>query len=120
MAMQVKHWQDPVNLVLGLLLLASPWLLGYAGEANAMWNALVLGALIAAAALYALFRARAWEEWTHVVLGAWLVVSPWLLGFAHLPVAMWSAVGFGLAVAVLALWVLGTDKDLGGKWRTAH
>lgn len=120
MAMQVKHWQDPVNLILGLLLIISPWLLGYAGEANALWNAVVLGVLIAAAALYALFRVKAWEEWTHVVLGAWLVVSPWLLGFAGVAAAMWSAVVIGLAVAVLALWVLGTDKDLGGWWRAAH
>jgi hypothetical protein len=39
MAIQVKHWQDPVNLILGLALLASPWVLGYQGEQSATWNA---------------------------------------------------------------------------------
>jgi hypothetical protein len=80
----------------------------------------VLGLLTAGAALYALFRVKAWEEWTNVVLGAWLVVSPWLLGFAALQAAMWTAVVLGLAIALLALWALGTDKDIGGWWRTAH
>jgi hypothetical protein len=65
---------------------------------------------------------RAWEEWTEVALGAWMVASPWVLGFAALQWAMASAVASGLAVIVLALWVLGTDRDYGGWWgnRMAH
>lgn len=120
MALHVKHWQDPVNLVIGLALLASPWLLGYAATTAAMWNAVALGLLIAGAAVLALIRVRAWEEWTNVVLGVWLVASPWLLGFGTLAPAMGSAVAAGLAVAVLALWALGTDKDIGGWWSPAH
>ena len=51
MAMNVKHWQDPVNLVLGLWMLVSPWVLAYQAETNPTWNAVALGILIAASAL---------------------------------------------------------------------
>ena len=120
MSMTVKHWQDPVNLVLGLWMLVSPWVLGHQAETNPTWNAVILGILIAAAALFALFRVMAWEEWVSVAFGIWLVISPWLLGFSALVAAMWNAVIVGVIVAALALWALSTDKDIGGWWRPAH
>ena len=79
----------------------------------------VVGIIIALAALVALFQVMAWEEWANVVLGVWLVISPWVLGFSGLGAAMWNAVIVGIVVAVLALWTLGTDKDIGGWWSPA-
>lgn len=119
MTVKMKHWQDPFNLVLGLWLIASPWILSYAAETRPTGNALIVGILIAGLALLALFKVMAWEEWLSVALGAWLVASPWILGFSGLFTAMWSAVIIGSAVAVLALWALGTDKDIGGWWSHA-
>jgi SPW repeat len=29
MSISIKHWQDPVNLILGLWLIVSPWALKY-------------------------------------------------------------------------------------------
>jgi hypothetical protein len=116
----VKHWQDPVNLVLGLWLLVSPWALRYAGEAGPMWNAVIVGTLIGVVALYALFRVFAWEEWANAVFGAWMVISPWVLGFSGSFAAMLNAVIVGVVVFALAIWALGTDKDIGGWWSPAH
>ena len=112
--MSVKHWQDPVNLVLGLWILAAPWVLQFEHDANPTRNAVIMGILIAVAALLALYRLMAWEEWANVVLGAWLVISPWVLGFSSLTAAVWNAVVVGAIIAALALWTLGTDKDIGG------
>jgi hypothetical protein len=117
MTISVKHWQDPLNLVLGLWMLVSPWALQYQLENYPTWNAVVLGILIAAAALWALFQVKAWEEWTNVVFGVWLIISPWVLRFDALMPAMANAVIIGAIVAGLALWALGTDKDIGGWWR---
>ena len=113
---KVRHWQDPVNLILGVWMLISPWVLGYQGETTAMWNAVVLGILIGAVAIGALAQPKAWEEWANVVLGIWLVISPWVLGFSGMREPMANAVIVGVVRAVLALWTLGTDKDLGGWW----
>ena len=116
MSMKVKHWQDPVNLILGLWLLISPWALKYQAEQTPTWNAVIVGILIGAVAIYAMFQVMAWEEWVNIALGVWLIIAPWLLGFTESVNAMRNALLTGAVVAVLALWALATDKDIGGWW----
>lgn len=111
---QMKHWQDPVNALVGVWLVLSPWVLGFQNETTALANAVIVGVVLVATALGAIFVPRAWEEWTETALGVWLVISPWALGFSALQNATISAVASGIVVAVLALWVLATDKDYAG------
>lgn len=111
---QLKHWQDPVNALVGVWLVISPWVLGFQSEMNVLANAVIVGLLLIAAALGAMFVPRAWEEWTEGALGLWLVVSPWAVGFAGMTNAKISAICSGVVVLVLALWVLATDKDYAG------
>ncbi len=49
----------------------------------------------------------------NVLLGAWLLVSPFVLGFAHLEAAKWNDVAVGIAVALLAL-SYGAGRAIGG------
>lgn len=111
---QMKHWQDPVNALLGVWLIVSPWILGFQSNLTALTNVVIVGLLLVAAALGAIFLPRAWEEWTEGVLGLWLAVSPWALGFRALESARVDALATGVVVVVLALWVLMTDKDYAG------
>jgi hypothetical protein len=111
-----KHWQDAVNAVIGAWLLLSPWAVGYSGDALATGNAVLVGLALVAAALGAILVPRAWEEWSEAAVGAWLVVSPWVLGFAGQTDARMSAVSLGAAVMALALWTIASDKDL-QTWR---
>ena len=106
-----KHWQDPVNAVLGVAVVVSPWVLDYSSETIATSNAVVIGLALVAAALGAMLAPKAWEEWTEAVFGLWMVISPWMLGYSHVQTAMYVAVGVGLIVVLLALWTLATDKD---------
>ncbi len=119
MSIKAKHWQDPLNLILGVWMIVSPWALAYADKPRPMWNAVVIGVLIAALALLTLFKVLAWEEWVSVALGVWLAISPWILGYSTVTAAMRDAVAVGVVVALLALWALGTDKDIGGWWSPA-
>jgi len=101
---------DLVNIVIGIALVLSPWVLGFAAEQVAVWNAGVGGALIALVAASALFAFAKWEEWANLMLGLWTLLSPWLLGFAAVGAAKWVHVIAGLIVAVLAgldLWYVG-------------
>ena len=77
---------------------------------------------LVATALGAMLFPRPWEEWPEAVLGLWLIVSPWTLGFGTHVDARSAAVGIGIAVAVLALWTLATDKEYRAWLRdlTAH
>ena len=108
---QLKHWQDPINALLGIWLVFSPWAVGYAGDKVALANALIVGVALVAVAAGAMLVPRAWEEWTEAVLGLWLVGSPWLLGFAGLATAMHAVIATGVVIVVLAVWTLATDKD---------
>lgn len=40
-------WQGWVNLILGLWLIVSPWLLGFSSTAGAMWNSVIVGFVVA-------------------------------------------------------------------------
>ncbi len=101
------RWQDWVNVVAGLWLIASPWVLGVAQIQSAAWTAWVLGVLIAIAALWALAQPVAQvPEWCNVVLGILAIISPWVLGFSNLANPTWSIVIAGIVVLVLSGWVV--------------
>lgn len=98
---------DLYNLLLAMLLFASPWLVARANGAAAMdlWASSAAIGIISLAAIVAFAN---WEEWANLALGIWLIVSPWVLGFAHTS-AMHFSIGVGVAVAFFAaleLWLL--------------
>lgn len=117
-----KHWQDPVNALIGLGLFLSPWLFDFTNQSTAAANAALVGIVLMAVAIGATVVPRAWEEWTEAALGLWLVISPWVLGFADRMDIMRMTVGAGVVVLVLAAWTLATDKDYNGwmRGRMAH
>lgn len=100
------HWQDWANLVLGVWLFMSPWLLNYAGLPAAAWNAWLFGLVVTALSAASLIHYARWVEWSNVAAGVWLVVAPWVLAFAWSGVTRpaFNHVIVGLLVAVLALW----------------
>jgi hypothetical protein len=106
-----KHWQDPVSGLLGIWLVAAPWVLGFVGPKESTGNFLVAGAVLIATALGAVLVPRAWEEWTEAAVGLWLVVSPWALGFHAHHNATIAAVVPGVLILILAAWTLATDTD---------
>jgi SPW repeat len=91
---------DVGNLVLGIVLFASPWVFNYpAGHEST--NAMIAGIIIAVLSIAALAAFTVWEEWINLVVGLWLIVSPWVLHFAG-TTAMYVAVVIGALVALLA------------------
>lgn len=106
-----RQWKDVANLVLGIWLLLSPWILAYAAETTAAWNAYVLGVIIGVAAVAALVAFHEWEEWVNAVFGAWLIVSPWVLGFGALTAAVWNQIVVGVLVGALAIWSVFTGRE---------
>jgi len=104
------QWKDGGNLVLGLWLAVSPWVLSYAHEAVPAWNAHIIGIVIAAAAVSALVAFQKWEEWANAALGAWLIVSPLILGFSTLTAALWNQLIVGALVLGLAGWAAIADS----------
>lgn len=103
-----RRWQDWVNLALGIWLFFSPFILLYAGGPGgaAAWNSYILGIGIVIFAGGALAKPADWEEWVNLALGVWLVVSPWVLGFAGDGAATWNHVIVGILVGGDAIWAM--------------
>lgn len=101
-----RFWQDWANLALGAWLFAAPWVLGYEPVRSAAWNSWIFGVVVAAVSVSALILFAVWEEWLNAIIGLWLLVSPWVLGFASTDTAgaLWNHVAVGLVVGGLALW----------------
>ena len=96
-----------LDYLLGALLIASPWLFGFADHAAARWVPVVLGAGVLLYSLftdYELGAVRKLQMPAHLLLdatgGVLLAVSPWLLGFDE---RVWMPhVVFGLIEAATA------------------
>lgn len=113
---RVKHWQDPVNALLGAWLIASPWILGFQNVVVAMLATMAIGVLLIASSIEAMQVPQAWEEWLDVGLGALLMVAPALLGFDTVTPALQNALVTGALVTALAIWVLVTDDEFAASW----
>jgi len=115
--MASKRWQDWMNLILGLWMIASPWILGFEGAANpVVWSAWILGAAIVVFAGLAVYMPRAWEEALNIILGIALSVSPWALGFADQPTPTTNAVVVGLFVIAFGVWAMLADTTFRRWW----
>ena len=117
--MVFRRWQDWANQVLGSWLFISPWLLSYSGTIAA-WNACVLGAAIVVVAVMAAHMPKAWEEMINTLIGVWLVLSPFMLGFADYKRVALHTVLIGILVTAFAVWAMASDKRLYKRWHSGH
>lgn len=60
-----KAWEEALNVILGVLLLASPWTLNYSDQARPTTNAVVVGLLVTALAVWAMLTDTAVQKWWH-------------------------------------------------------
>ena len=58
----MQHWQDPVNAMVGVWLVLSPWILGFSNVVIAAATTMAAGVLLLASSLGAMQFAQAWEE----------------------------------------------------------
>jgi hypothetical protein len=107
----LRRWRsesvlDLYNLLLAAVLFGAPWFFAHASR-TADLDLRLSAAAIIILSLAAMIAFSAWEEWINAALGLWLVVSPWILGFAHTS-AMHFSIGIGVAITFLAaldLWL---------------
>jgi hypothetical protein len=105
---------DVINLILGIMLFATPWFFGFMAATPATHSAWVSGFLITLAAVVALIAFAEWEEWLVLVFGLWAIVAPWVLGFAATnALATQAHFTVGIIVALLAAWELWRGAQAG-------
>jgi hypothetical protein len=112
--MTTRRWVDWVNVILGVWLIASPWLLTVAvGDRPAGWSSWSVGAGIVTLAFFAMYKPAVWGDAVGVMFGTWLIASPWMFGFASASAAATNAVIIGLLVIAYALWAMRIDITSG-------
>jgi hypothetical protein len=78
--MKPKRWQDWVNVILGVWLVVSPWVLGFSNHRTASLVAWLAGAAVVLFAAIGAYMREAWEDAITVVLGLvliWVRPGPW-------------------------------------------
>ncbi|HLM83671.1 MAG TPA: SPW repeat protein [Candidatus Bathyarchaeia archaeon] len=93
-----------INVILGIWLIASPFLLGFTGTALSR-NNVIFGIIIAVLSLFEVSAPEesAWAGWLNALFGIWILISPFVLGFTGMG-ALWNGIIAGIIVAVLAIW----------------
>ena len=99
------------DYLVGILLIASPWVFGFNDADSAQWTAIIVGAVLLATSLmtnYELGMVRSIPMRMHLmadaVVGVLLVIAPWLLGFADEGTNAWLPfVAIGVAEIGTAL-----------------
>jgi SPW repeat len=101
------RWQSWLNVIVGVWLFISPWVLGTTSDAATAWNAWIIGAAIFVVALIALgatASAATVAPWVNVVLGVWLFISPWVLRYTDVSDGAVNAWVFGVVTVLVAVW----------------
>ncbi|ANY81852.1 hypothetical protein BB934_16020 [Microvirga ossetica] len=97
---------NSVNVALGAILFAAPWLFGFGHEAWASLNARLSGGIVILLALLAVLHTHDWEEWLNVIAGLWIIGAPWMLWFDDVPAARWIHVIVGFCIVAIAAFEL--------------
>lgn len=90
-----------INVLLGLWVLISPFVLAFSNLREIMWNNVATGGAVL---LLAFGRAggNAGGSALNVLLGAWLIISPFVLGFSR-SVPLWNNIVLGALIVIAAL-----------------
>jgi uncharacterized membrane protein HdeD (DUF308 family) len=116
-----KRFIDWVNLLLGIWLIISPWVLGIVASTAATVVLVVMGAAIGIFSIWALVRLedRA-AEWWNFFLGVLLFVLPWIFRYTSTYSGAWNSWIVGFVVAVLSLITMSLINGMHRKEREHH
>jgi hypothetical protein len=112
-----RTWEEWCGMVLGVLIVLSPWFTTQPDHTAVVANALIVGILVFGLSQLEYLSLQRWEEAGAFVLGIWLIVSPFIFDYAGADaLRTWHFVLGGLvtALAVLQLWQdwLRSDQEL--------
>jgi len=93
-----------LNVLAGIWLMVSPWVLGYSWPPVVIFESVVVGIAVLFLAVIRLSRPHSTVlSWINILLGTWLFISPFLLDFYELPAATANAMLPGFFIANFGL-----------------
>jgi hypothetical protein len=105
--MRISDRLNWVVAVIGIWGGIAPFILGYSMQIAAVWNAIIVGLAFlvfgAWSALTEVGSSARGLNWLNFLIGIWLIISPYVLGFSSITVAMWNSIIVGAVVSVMEL-----------------
>ncbi|AKD02009.1 SPW repeat protein [Pontibacter korlensis] len=108
-------WAQIINAILGIWLMASSAILGYADSKTITDNEHIIGPVIASFAIISWWEATRVVRLYNVPLGLWLLVAPWVLGFDNTTATINSML-VGAVVTGLSFVKGKIEETHGGGW----
>ena len=104
-----------VRIGSGICFLAGLYVLiaGWIGGANIgnTWNSVVAGIVVLVLAAMRFTRnAGPWASWIDALIGVWLIVSPWVYGYAA-ETWRWNSIVVGIVLVVFGAWSAMATSD---------
>lgn len=91
-----------LNFLAGIYLLISAWAAGATSGATA--NGIIFGIIVAILAATRFSGATgAWASWLDALIGVWMIISPWVYGYAGYA-WRWNSIVVGIIMIVLGVW----------------
>jgi hypothetical protein len=87
--------------------LISPAVYDYRADADGAWNSIccvildIIVAVLTSIRLSDVYR-QVWLSWANAILGLWLIISPWVCGYANNAGGAWNSVILGIIISILA------------------
>ncbi|MBJ6116785.1 SPW repeat protein [Pontibacter sp. BT310] len=108
-------WAQIINALLGIWLMASPAVFGFADDRTISNNAHIVGPVIASFGIIACWEATRVVRYYNLLPGAWLLLTPWVLGY-DTTTAIVNDLVIGAAVIGLSLVKGKVSGTYGGGW----
>lgn len=105
-------WEDMLGVVLGLLIVPSPWFVGQTDDRAVVLNAAIVGVFVLMLAELELVALQRRQEVAELTLGLWLTASPFVFGYADADQLRYLHFGLGGLVALLAVLELWQGERL--------
>jgi len=105
-------WEDCLSMGLGALIVLTSWMVGDGASQIVATNTVVVGILVLALGASEFLDLRRWEEGLETACGLWLIVSPFVFGYADAGTLRYWHFILGAAVVLLAVLELRQDWKL--------
>lgn len=121
-----RPWEDWLGMLLGVLIMVSPWFPMQVSDAidversHLVLNSFVVGMLVLGLAQLEYVALHRWQEVASILLGLWLIVSPFMFGYAaDQALQLWHIL-LGTMVALIGALQLWQDWNLSEQELAQH
>ena len=112
-----RTWEDWGGMLLGALIVVSPWFPVQDGTVTAdhqmvILNAVAIGLVVFGVAQLEYIALQRWEEVITILIGLWLIVSPYVFGYSGEGFLRFYHSSLGVLVVLLGALQLWQDWEL--------